>query len=91
MNGADRPESDQERRQESAARFFVRLLDDRSAALQAEFDHWLNEDLRNAVAFARIDAAWDRAAMLQSVAPAPDHDPNPPSTVETPARGHSQQ
>jgi ferric-dicitrate binding protein FerR (iron transport regulator) len=91
LSVADRPESEEERRQERAARFLVRLLDDRSDGLRVELDHWLNEDPHNAVAFARIDAAWDRAAILRTAAPAPDHAPNPPWAGEIPRQGHDQQ
>jgi len=73
---ANPPQSDEERRQESAASFFVRMLDDPADVVRAEIEQWLTADHRNAVAFAQVARAWDRAGMLRSVAPSPDHDPH---------------
>ncbi|MET0374660.1 MAG: hypothetical protein ABW128_10435 [Rhizorhabdus sp.] len=50
------------------------LLDDPSDVLREERDSWMSADPRNAVAFARVEAAWDRAAALRCMPPAPDHD-----------------
>ncbi|MCZ4343724.1 DUF4880 domain-containing protein [Sphingomonadaceae bacterium G21617-S1] len=85
MAGADQPpQSEPEQaealREERAARYFARQLDDPSPLLGTEIDAWLSEDPRNAIAYARMAQAWDKAALLRSAPPAPDHDPRRPET-----------
>lgn len=86
MTGANPPPRD---REEQAAGYFARRLDDGTAALRAEVEAWLSADPRNAVAYARIADAWDKAAGLRAVLPAPDHDPSPPGGA--PPHGADQQ
>ena len=64
---------DQALREETAAAFFVKLLDNPLPEVQALLDDWRAENPRNAVAYARVAAAWDIAAGLKSVAPSPEH------------------
>lgn len=64
-------------REEMAASFFVKLLDNPSAEMQDILDAWRMQDPRNAVAYARIAAAWDASAGLKSIAPSPEHDARP--------------
>lgn len=45
-----------------------------SSADDADFAGWLQADPRNALAYARLDAAWDMAAALKLVSPSPVQD-----------------
>ncbi|KRB85510.1 hypothetical protein ASE00_01560 [Sphingomonas sp. Root710] len=67
----------------------MRLLDDASSAACAERDRWLAADPRNAVAYAEVEAAWERAAVLRQRLPMPDHDEYPPAA--TPGGGDCSQ
>lgn len=97
MAGSDQPpqgqsaQTEQERLQERAASYFVRQLDDASPDLIAEIDAWLSEDPRHAVAYARMAHGWDKAAVLRSAPPAPDHDPRKASATGVGGRGGDQQ
>jgi ferric-dicitrate binding protein FerR (iron transport regulator) len=65
-------------REERAARFLTWRLGDRPGD-DPELEAWLSADPRNVVAFARLEAAWERAAALRTIAPAPDHDDRRPT------------
>lgn len=91
MGGPQDPQSENQQRLERAASYFVAQLDDRSDAKAAERDAWLNADPRNAVAYARVSAAWDKAAPLRCVAPAPDHDETRPVEALSSREGQDQQ
>ncbi|ATE64813.1 DUF4880 domain-containing protein [Rhizorhabdus dicambivorans] len=74
-----------------AAHFFARQLDDRSAELRAELDAWLGADPRNAIAFARAGAAWERAAGVGAMAPSPVQDENRRDMAGASQQGQDQQ
>ena len=64
-------------REETAANLFVKLLDNPGAETRALLDGWCADDPRNAVAYARIEAAWERSAGLKRVVPNPEHEARP--------------
>jgi ferric-dicitrate binding protein FerR (iron transport regulator) len=73
-------------REETAAHFFAKLLDNPASELRAQLDTWRAVDPRNAVAYAQIEYVWAQSAGLKSVAPTPDRDERP---LGQPAgRGH---
>lgn len=52
---------------EEAAAFFVRMLEDDNEQDRQAWRNWMQADARNAVAYCRIAAAWDQAAVLKQV------------------------
>jgi hypothetical protein len=90
--GEERSPRDQEDpRLAMAALFFARRVDDRSTERQAELEAWLSADPRNAIAFARVTAAWDKAAAQRALTPSPVHDDHRPAAGPAMSRGQDQQ
>jgi len=76
---------------ERAAFYFVAQLDDASDLKMAEKNAWLIADIRNAIAYAGASAAWDMAASLRFMHPAPDHDETRPGEATLSREGQNQQ
>jgi transmembrane sensor len=91
LSGGETPQDEEEQRRETAAHHFARQLDDRSDVLRAEREAWLAADPRNAIAYARVMAAWEAAEGLKRVSPAPDHDQAAPLARPLSRDGQDQQ
>lgn len=51
--------------EEQAAKWIIRLEEQRNEAMRAQFDSWVSADLRHRAAFLRLSAAWATTARLK--------------------------
>lgn len=52
-----------------AAEWLIRLEDDASAAMLAQWRHWLSQDARHHVAYVRLESGWHQTDCLKRLRP----------------------
>lgn len=62
--------------QEAAVHHFVLRRGGPDDAGSGEHEAWIAADTGHAIAYGRVERAWEKAAALRMIRPAPDHDPD---------------
>lgn len=71
---------------ETASAYVARRLGGPDEAERRQIEAWIDADPRHAVAFARMEAAWDAAERLRASPPAVEATPEPQAPAAWPAR-----